>query len=173
MCSVIFGLCISYRLIAKGDDRSYFSGLVKWKFLIPFSFLCTAYGFGALVESILYFAHPCHESHIDNNVSVRPATKHARSGSGARYGAKARLNINDVAARLKRLLKSKFADKKRPLGLKPAHIRNDLRGPEGPLFHGGADIHEFFRSPLKSCPSQTRVPPQNPCPSLAPLSPGC
>jgi len=31
-------------------------------------------------------------------------------------------------------------------GLKPAHIPGNLRGPEGPLFHGDARIGEFFRN---------------------------
>jgi hypothetical protein len=31
------------------------------------------------------------------------------------------------------------------LGLKPTRISNDLRGPEGPLFHGSAYIRAFFR----------------------------
>jgi hypothetical protein len=31
-------------------------------------------------------------------------------------------------------------------GLKPEHISNNLRGPEGPLFHGSTYISEFFRS---------------------------
>ena len=34
---------------------------------------------------------------------------------------------------------------RRPQGLKPAHTANVLRGPEGPLFHSGACIREFFR----------------------------
>ena len=42
--------------------------------------------------------------------------------------------------------KTQFARTKRPRGLKPAHISDDLRGPEGPLFHGRADISEFFRN---------------------------
>jgi hypothetical protein len=33
----------------------------------------------------------------------------------------------------------------RALGLKPLVILKGLRGPEGPLFHGDADICEFFR----------------------------
>jgi hypothetical protein len=31
-------------------------------------------------------------------------------------------------------------------GLKPAQISGNLRGPEGPLFHGDARIREFFRN---------------------------
>ena len=34
----------------------------------------------------------------------------------------------------------------RPPGLKPSLMRDDLRGPEGPLFHGEAEIYVFFRS---------------------------
>ena len=49
--------------------------------------------------------------------------------------------------------KTQFAEKRRPPGLKPALITLDLRGPfgklragsEGPLFHGDAQIHSFFR----------------------------
>jgi hypothetical protein len=32
-------------------------------------------------------------------------------------------------------------------------VQNDLRGPEGPLFHGCATFHEFFRTFWNSCPS--------------------
>jgi hypothetical protein len=41
--------------------------------------------------------------------------------------------------------KTQFVKKKQPLGLKPTRISNDLRGPEGPLFHGSAYIRAFFR----------------------------
>jgi hypothetical protein len=37
-------------------------------------------------------------------------------------------------------------EERRPPGLKPAHIPGNLRGPEGPLFHGDARIREFFRN---------------------------
>jgi hypothetical protein len=35
------------------------------------------------------------------------------------------------------------ADGERPLGLKPSLIARRLRGPKGPLFHGGAGIRCF------------------------------
>jgi len=41
--------------------------------------------------------------------------------------------------------KTRFAKEKQPPGLKPTRISNDLRGPEGPLFHGSAYIRAFFR----------------------------
>ena len=40
-------------------------------------------------------------------------------------------------------------EEKRPPGLKPADIPGNLRGPEGPLFHGDARIREFFRNLLE------------------------
>ena len=48
--------------------------------------------------------------------------------------------------------KTQFARTKRPRGLKPAHISDDLRGPEGPLFHGRTDIGEFSPQPLSAVP---------------------
>jgi hypothetical protein len=56
----------------------------------------------------------------------------------------------------KRLRKNASLDKERPPGLKPALISRGLRGPfdklragsEGPLFHGGAHIRNFFRQAL-------------------------
>jgi len=42
------------------------------------------------------------------------------------------------------------SEEKRPPRLKPALISLGLRGPEGPLFHGGPHISEFFRK-LRSC----------------------
>ena len=39
-------------------------------------------------------------------------------------------------------------DERQP-GLKPALIAEGLRGPEGPLFHGGARIWGFFRDLLE------------------------
>jgi tetraacyldisaccharide 4'-kinase len=51
---------------------------------------------------------------------------------------------------------SRSAEEQRPPGLKPAVILEGLRGPEGPLFHGGAnipdggaDFPEFFRKLLQ------------------------
>src|SRR5271165_1328571 len=44
--------------------------------------------------------------------------------------------------------KTQFDAEKRPPGLKPILISRDLRGPEGPLFHGDAHIWEFFSSLL-------------------------
>jgi hypothetical protein len=38
---------------------------------------------------------------------------------------------------------------RRPPGLKPLMIQSNLRGPEGPLFHGCAKLHEFFRTLLR------------------------
>jgi hypothetical protein len=70
MYAILFGGRISYRLIVKGDDRTYFYGFIGWQLLIPFSFLVTMYGFGALMESVLYFTSPCEESHVLHNVSV-------------------------------------------------------------------------------------------------------
>jgi hypothetical protein len=42
--------------------------------------------------------------------------------------------------------KTPSEEERRPPGLKPAHIAGNLRGPEGPLFHGDARIREFFRN---------------------------
>ena len=36
-------------------------------------------------------------------------------------------------------------EEERPPGLKPRLISEDLRGPEGPLFHGDKDIYDFSR----------------------------
>jgi hypothetical protein len=41
-----------------------------------------------------------------------------------------------------------------PQGLKPVINLGKLRGPEGPLFHGYAYIHELLPQPLKPCPPQ-------------------
>jgi hypothetical protein len=65
------GLRVSYRLIAKGDDCTYFHGLITW---VPFSFLCTTYGFGALVECVFCFTNPCDESHVRNTVTQKYLT---------------------------------------------------------------------------------------------------
>jgi hypothetical protein len=43
------------------------------------------------------------------------------------------------------LRENSFPAEKRPPGLKPVLIQRDLRGPEGPLFHGDRHIHYFFR----------------------------
>jgi hypothetical protein len=76
MVALILGSCISHRLLVVGDDRPY----LKWlgwlstcHFLIPFSLLCTPYGFGIFVETVLYFTSPCEdfaESHVDNTVTL-------------------------------------------------------------------------------------------------------
>jgi hypothetical protein len=68
------GLRISYRLIVKGDDCAYFRGFIDWHVLLSFSFLATAYGFGALVECVLYLTNPCDPIHIRNNVSQKYST---------------------------------------------------------------------------------------------------
>ena len=57
-----------------------------------------------------------------------------------------RHSIFRLVARLKRLRKNSICPDEATRGLKPAHISDDLRGPEGPLFHGRADIGEFFRN---------------------------
>ncbi len=74
MCAIALGGRISYRLLVKGDDRTYFYGLIGWQILIPFSFLVTMYGFGALMESALYFTNPCEESHSGEIVSQKGLT---------------------------------------------------------------------------------------------------
>jgi hypothetical protein len=38
-------------------------------------------------------------------------------------------------------------------------IQSDVRGPEGPLFHGDARIREFFRDLLNSRPSPLELVP--------------
>src|SRR5271165_3368161 len=54
--------------------------------------------------------------------------------------------------------KTQFDAEKRPPGLKPIRISRDLRGPEGPLFHGDAYILEFFSSLLGEVPLQRLSP---------------
>jgi hypothetical protein len=44
--------------------------------------------------------------------------------------------------------KNEFSNGKRPPGLKPNLVMNDLRGAEAPLFHGSAGICEFFPQPV-------------------------
>jgi hypothetical protein len=51
-----------------------------------------------------------------------------------------------LMARPKRLRENSIERGRRPPGLKPARIPGNLRGPEGPLFHGDARIREFFRN---------------------------
>ena len=46
----------------------------------------------------------------------------------------------------RKLRKNPISPGEKPRGLKPALMTHDLRGPEGPLFHGNADILEFFCS---------------------------
>jgi hypothetical protein len=64
----VLGSRISYRLFVIGDDRPYFKRLGYFNschFLILFSLLCIAYGFGAIVEMALYFTSPCEDfAHI-------------------------------------------------------------------------------------------------------------
>jgi hypothetical protein len=57
--AIILGGRISYHLLVKGDDRTDFYGIIGWRFLIPFSFVTLMYGFGALMECVLYFTNPC------------------------------------------------------------------------------------------------------------------
>jgi IS1 family transposase len=60
----ILGNRISYRLLVKGDDCFHFKRIVvTWHLLLPFSFLCIAYGFGAFMQSVLYLTQPCEECH--------------------------------------------------------------------------------------------------------------
>jgi hypothetical protein len=42
--------------------------------LIPFSLLCTAYGFGTLVQCALYLTQPCEESHVGEIVPQKYLT---------------------------------------------------------------------------------------------------
>lgn len=81
VCAVIFGLRVSYRLIAKGDDCAYFFGWIDWHLLVPFSFLCTAYGFGAFVECTLYFTNPCYEGHSREIVPQKHLTNNSYWGT--------------------------------------------------------------------------------------------
>ena len=69
--ALILGGKISHRLLVKGDDTPYLYGLIRWQLLIPFSLVCTAYGLGVFVDTVLYLASPCddfEESHLLNSV---------------------------------------------------------------------------------------------------------
>src|SRR5689334_79250 len=54
--------------------------------------------------------------------------------------------------------KNQFARTKRPPGLKPACIRDDLRGPEGPLFHS-VEGHLRVSAPLQACQRDSEIRP--------------
>jgi len=82
MLALILGLRISYCRIVKGDHRTYFYGLIGWKFLMPFCFLANMFGFGALLECVFYFSNPCLDDdpssvvqiHRGNSVSQKVLT---------------------------------------------------------------------------------------------------
>jgi IS1 family transposase len=74
--ALILGGRISYRLLVKGDDCLHLKRIkITWHLLIPFSFLCTAYGFGALMQCVLYFTQPCEDCQNTNNVPRKYLTQ--------------------------------------------------------------------------------------------------